>query len=553
MADWQQLNLIGFITGIGIFLFGMLQLEKAIARLSGNGFQQFLRDQTRNPLIAITAGTLITAIMQSSSMVSLVVLAFSGAGVIPLYNGIGIIMGANLGTTFTGWVVTTLGFKIELSAFALPIVGGGSLLMVLLSERKRFAAWGRLFVGLGMLLFGLSEMKGSVEQLATSLDLSALAGFHPLIYLGAGVIFTAVIQSSSATMMITLSALHVGILQLEAAAALIIGADLGTTSTMILGGFKGSAVKKQLAAAQILFNFCSALLAFLLLQPLLGIVTSLISAEQTLYRLVAFHSLFNLLGIVLFVPFLKPFAKLMERLFATEVPSLPRFISNVPANLSSAALIALNKEAARLADRIYLFNLRNLKIDPEHLRCPQERLEQLLGTQPGNLPFEQRYNQIKRREGDMLRYAMQMQQAGLSESEAERLQRLLLAVRLSVYGAKCHVDCRKDIARFRHSDDPLITDYFPRLRTYEREFYTTILTLAELGKKTLVEQIAVLRQQEQDHRHRFEQSILTEADAAETDRVELSSLLNLNRQLKEANLSLLESVENLSATGADET
>ena len=261
--------IIDLLIGLGIFLFGMNQLERGIESLSSAWIKQWLARTTRNPLGSVLSGTAITALLQSSSMVGLIILAFASAGIIPLYNAIGVLLGANLGTTFTGWIVATLGFKLSLSAAALPAVGLGCLIQVFADAWPKIRAAGALLFGLGLLLFGLALMKDAVAGLPEQLDLEQLREFGPLQFLLVGAVLTAVIQSSSATMMIALTALHTGIIDLPGAAALIIGADLGTTSTTALGSIKGSPIKRQLALAHFLFNLIVDLLAFLVLLPAL--------------------------------------------------------------------------------------------------------------------------------------------------------------------------------------------------------------------------------------------------------------------------------------------
>ncbi|MCG8537698.1 MAG: Na/Pi symporter [Pseudomonadales bacterium] len=289
-------SFIAFFSGLGLFLFGMMLLEKGIKSLSSESFRLFLRKTTSNPVSALVGGTLTTMVVQSSSMVGLMMMAFVGAGVIPLANGVGVVLGANLGTTFTGWVVTTLGFKLKLFEYAMPLMGLGAFWIVILNNQPRWKAWGNLILGLGLLLFGLDAMKTSMEQVAASFDIQMLQGYPAIVYLLVGVAFTAVIQSSSAAMIITLSALSAGIVDLPSAAALVIGADLGTTSTLALGGIGASAIKKQLALAHVLINVVTATQAFVLLGFYLSLVEGVLGANDPLYSLVAVHSLFNLIG-----------------------------------------------------------------------------------------------------------------------------------------------------------------------------------------------------------------------------------------------------------------
>ena len=259
------MEMLPLLAGLGLFMLGMKQLEESIAALTGVTFRRFVRDHASTPLRGIAVGTSATAVLQSSSLVSLLVLAFVGAGILPLAGAIGVILGANLGTTLTGWLVATLGFKLNLSTLALAMIGVGGVGSVLLPRGARLREFLALVVGLGLLLFGLDLMKQGVESFAGQFDVSPFADLPiwAMALLGVGV--TAVIQSSSAAMMIALSALHGGVLGLEAAAAFAAGTGVGTTVTAMIGAVGGSPDKKRVAAAHVGFNLFKAALALLLL------------------------------------------------------------------------------------------------------------------------------------------------------------------------------------------------------------------------------------------------------------------------------------------------
>ncbi len=272
----EELDLWRLAAGLGLFLFGMHELEQALTQLAGRSFKRFLRQYTAKPIRGVVAGTVSTAALQSSSVVSLIVLAFVGTGIISLASALGIVFGSNLGTTMTGWIVATVGFKLDIQALALPLITIGGLGVVWSAAGTRRAGISHLVVGLGLMLIGLEFMK-SGALLATGLfDPIALAGYPLIVFLLAGLTLTAVVQSSSATIMITLSALYAGAIPLDSAAAVAIGADLGTTVTALLGSLAGSAAKKRVAAAIVIFNVVADTIAFLGLAPLLQFITQVL-------------------------------------------------------------------------------------------------------------------------------------------------------------------------------------------------------------------------------------------------------------------------------------
>lgn len=543
---FENLDFVWFIAGLGLFLFGMMQLETAIKTLSSHSFRRFLRRSTSNPISSMLSGTVITMVVQSSSMVGLMVLALVGAGVIPLFNAIGVVMGANLGTTFTGWIVTTLGFKLKLSEFAVPMMGFGALFSVVFSRQERWRSWGQFAFGLGLLLFGLDAMKSSIEQFAQQVDLEVLKGYPLIIYVGFGVVFTALIQSSSATMMITLSALHAGIVDLPAAAALVIGADLGTTSTMALGSFKGSQLKKQVALAQIIFNLITDLIAFALLAQILWLVQEKLQITDPLYSLVAFHSFFNLLGISLFMPFLKTFSRLLEKYFSVDEEDVREYINNVPATMTDEAIIAVEKESQRLMLQAFELNLRNLKLEPAVLRLSQNIVEQLESIFPSHLNFNERYEAIKKLEGEVLEYAGEIQRHELAPEQAKHLHGLLGAVRHAVYAVKSLKDVRENFVAFRHADNPILAGFFQKLISPERHFYSGFcsLLMGEHDPIFMREELDRLLEENKTQHKQFETELFSRGLLDGVNETEASTLLNVNRELRASNHNLLRALEN---------
>ncbi|RLT92124.1 MAG: Na/Pi cotransporter family protein [Ketobacter sp.] len=533
MSIWM--SLLSFVAGLGLFLYGMSQLEEALGVLSSGSFRRFLRRSTGNPVTSVLGGTLTTMLVQSSSMVGLLMMALVGAGIIPLANAVGVVLGANLGTTFTGWIVATLGFKLNLAALALPAMGGGALWCVLLARREHWLAWGRMLFGLGLLLFGLDAMKSSMEQVATRFDVSVLQGYPAIVYLLVGVAFTALIQSSSATMMITLSALHTGIVDLPSAAALVIGADLGTTSTLALGGIKASAVKKQLALAHVLINVVTATLAFLGLPLLLSLVDAS-GVEDPLYQLVAFHSGFNLVGIVLLLPWVKPFSRFLERRFLSSDDDVRTYIQNVAPTLVQESLEAVAREVECLLVKVMALTLRNLKLEPESLRLTlamQQRLQQAF---PSGQRFEESYDEIKRLEGEILEFCGAVQTGVVAPDQVKQVHRYLNAARHGVYAAKSGKDIRQNLAFLRHSEKHTLTAFYQAQVGLQKQRLTELGTLLEAHYQPahLRTELGRLQEQVRQSHRDTEQTLFVQGLHDGADEQETSTLLNVNRELKAA-------------------
>ncbi|HEY7840646.1 MAG TPA: Na/Pi symporter, partial [Gammaproteobacteria bacterium] len=444
---WDHVDFWGFLSGLGLFLLGMYMLEQGLRGLASRSLKRFLRGQTRSPVRGVVTGTIATFILQSSSLVGLIMLAFVGAGILELRNALGVILGANLGTTFKGWLVAAIGFTFELEPFAGPLLAAGAMGTVFLPRERRAYFWSNFVLGLGLLLLGLDAMKGAFGELAANVDVSVLLGWHPLVYLLAGTVFTAIVQSSSSTMMILLAALHAGVIDLSAAAALAIGADLGTTSTVLIGAAGGAADKRRVALSHFLFNVATDALAFVLLPVLLHLVTDTAGIRDPLYALVAFHSLFNIVGILIFLPLLGRFELFLQRLVRDDPRVTPcRFIQHVPPTVTDAAIEAVRKELHGLVVRGMCHNLSMLGMRPGDIAGGAAFLQPAAGEPaPDRLDG---YEPLKQMTGEILAYTYAVQGAPIDSGDASEITDLNHAVRNVGYSAKYIKDIRHNLAEF---------------------------------------------------------------------------------------------------------
>jgi phosphate:Na+ symporter len=525
------------LAGIGLFLFAMAQLEAALRAVGGRSLSEFLRERTGTPIRAVLSGTVATAILQSSSVVGLMVLAFVGAGLLSLKNALGVVFGSNLGTTFTGWIVATLGFKFEIIELSLPLIGVGALLFVV--AHVRLSSFGRFLLGLGLLLLGMQFMKESVASLGEAFDVTRLGGLASWQYLLFGAGFAALIRSSSATMMITLAALAAGTIDLPSAAAVAIGADLGTTTTVLIGAIQGASGKKRVALAHFLFNLVTDAIAFVLRGPLLAVVAA-VGIRDPLYALVAFHSLFNLIGIVLFLPFISPFARFLESRFAAEPEMSARYLSGVSPSLTDAAMRAIERETARLIHRVITQNMRAfhppIPLPPGRPPVPGEE-------EPLNLrdrAFEDSYSMTKRLEGEIIAFATRLQAQPLDEPASQRLTQLLSAVREAVHSSKLLKDIRHNLEDFSASINEPVRRYLDHFRSVTTSFYGDLYGLRRSGQDTIDVEDLVEAIQEVRRRHdQMHGEIYVSINEGKLREMEISSLLNVNRETLSSNLALL--------------
>lgn len=346
-----------FLAGLGIFLFGMFMLEEAVKQLSGKAFKRFIRTTTTGKVRSIFAGMTSTAILQSSSAVSLMTLAFVGAGIMSMQNAIGVIMGTNIGTTFTGWIVATIGFKLNIEGISLPLIAIGGLGLIFFSKSERLLGFSKLFVGMGFLFMGLDYMKGSVEAFADTIDLENLPHYGIIVYIVLGFLITALMQSSSAALAICLTAINSGVIYFNEGLGMVIGANVGTTITIMLGSIGGVAIKKQVALSHVVFNVTTGLIALAVLPLYIGIYNILDFSDYVI-GIAVFHTFFNVLGVIVFFPFIGFLANRLGNFYKEDKNINSIYINNISHDLPEAALHALFLEVRHL----YFQNLQLLSL-----------------------------------------------------------------------------------------------------------------------------------------------------------------------------------------------
>lgn len=360
----MDLSTLGaLVGGLGLFLLAVGMISDGLRLAAGESLRQLLGQWTRTPLRGIGSGALITGIVQSSSAVTVATIGFVNGNLLTMHQALGVVYGANIGTTMTGWLVAAVGFKIKVEVFALPLIGVGMLLK-LTGSRSRRAAIGEAIAGFGLFFIGIDVLRGAFEGLAQGIDLAALpAGTVGglALFVGAGFLMTVLTQSSSAAIAITLTAATGGVVGLNAAAAMVIGANVGTTSTALAAAIGATPNARRVAAAHVIFNGVTGFVALLILPVMLWAVAAtsrglgLESAPAV--TLAIFHTLFNVLGVLLLWPMTGRLARFLSRRFRSPSEQLgrPRYLDATTAGTPTIALEAMRLElvnAASLARRL---------------------------------------------------------------------------------------------------------------------------------------------------------------------------------------------------------
>jgi len=355
---WVSPDFKEITAGVAIFLFGMLALEEGFKAFTGGLLERLLRRTTNKLWKSISFGVVTTTLMQSSSLVSVITISFLSAELITLAAGIGIIFGANLGTTTGAWLVAGFGLKVKLSAYAMPMLVFGVILIF--QQSRNLKGIGYVLAGMGFLFLGIHHMKEGFDAFKQTLDLAeyAIPGYAGLfIFALIGIMATVIMQSSHATLVLVLTALAAQQITYDNALALAIGSNVGTTITAILGAMSSNEKGKRLAGAHLIFNLVTGVIAIGIIHQLIIAVDWIshsigIAADDYTLKLAVFHSLFNLLGIVVMIPFINRLVTFLERVIATPAPDVetPYYLSTSSAEIPDAALEAVRKETVRLYD-----------------------------------------------------------------------------------------------------------------------------------------------------------------------------------------------------------
>ena len=406
-------NSIGqLIGGVGLFLLGMMLMTDGLKVAAGRTLKDILERWTDTSLRGLASGTALTALVQSSSAVTVAAIGFVNAGMLTLERAVWVIFGSNIGTTMTGWLVALIGFKIKISLFALPMIGVGMLMKLTGGDTKR-GALGMALAGFGLFFVGVSVLKDAFTGVAETIDLSTLAatGFVDyVVFVGVGFMMTLLTQSSSAAISIALAAAAGSLIPLEPAAAMVIGANIGTTSTAMIAVIGATPNAKRVAASHVVFNLMTGVVAVALLPVMLGAVDMLRNTmdmtADTATSLALFHTIFNVLGVIIIFPVAHRLTQWLKGRFVSleEDMGRPRFLDKTALVVPSLAVESLIMELSRLQE--ISISIVTDALDP--VMPQQQKLRQRLGV------VEKLSNKI----GD---YARKMYQAELPPSVSDAL------------------------------------------------------------------------------------------------------------------------------------
>ena len=496
---WISPDFKDIASGVAIFLFGMLFLEEGFKKFSGGILESILQRSTDKLYKSLGFGIIATTIMQSSSLVSVLSISFLGAGLIGLAQGIGIIFGANLGTTTGAWLVAGFGLKVDIAAYAMPMLVFG--IVFIFQKSKSLKGFGYILAGLGFLFLGIHYMKEGFEAFKETIDLASLSvgGLKGLLLFAlVGVVATVVMQSSHATLVLIITALAAGQISYENALALAIGANVGTTITAIIGAMSSNIEGKRLAGAHLIFNFVTGLIAIAFIHQLMMAVEYLsdfvgIQSDDYALKLAVFHTIFNTIGIVVMLPFIDNLVNFLEKYVVSKEPSgevsiaRASYLSDAVLEFPTTALSALYQESRGLYEKSFEIISYGLNLKPKRVDSLAD-IDEVLKEEYSNVAVDMDllYNtQIKGIYGEILDFATKAQ-GNFPVEHIEEVHKIKLANRALVEALKDTKHLQKNMLRYKNHKNSYIKNEYNTIRKNIAELLRDINTLMRTQEEDVI-------------------------------------------------------------------
>lgn len=435
--NYSLFDILVLLGALGFFIYGMKIMSEGIQRAAGQKLREILGAMTKNRFFGVLTGFFITSLVQSSSATTVMTVSFVNAGLLSLVESAGVMMGANIGTTITGWIVSYFGFKFKIVAISLPLIAVG--LPMMLIGKSKLKSWGEFIIGFAILFLGLDALKEAVPNLKENPEiLSFLAGFDhsiwtSLLFVGVGALITIIVQSSSAAMTLTFVMCHNGWIPFPLAAAMVLGENIGTTITAEIASLVGNVHAKRSARIHSMFNIIGVTWMVLLLPFALDLITWFSTtvmgnqspnetSEAIPFALSYFHTFFNLTNVLLLIWFVPVLVKVAERTVQSkgdldEVFHL-EYIGTSVMGTAELSLLEAKKEVAKFGEisSRHVVMVRELLLEKDKKKA-KKLLKRI-----------KKYEEITDRiEGEVTKYLTKVS-AGKLSTESSSLSRAMLSI-----------------------------------------------------------------------------------------------------------------------------
>jgi len=525
-------DILQLLGSLGLFLFGMTVMSDALMSLAGNKMRKILSTMTSNRVLGIFTGFFITSIIQSSSATTLMVVSFANASLLTLTESISVIMGANIGTTITAWLITILGFKVSMSAIALPLVGLG--FGFTFAKKEKLKTTGNFIIGFAVLFIGLQFLKDAVPDIKQNPEIlefltkyTDLGFWSVILFMLIGTILTVVIQSSSATMALTLIMTAQGWIPFELAAAMVLGENIGTTITANLASIVANYHAKRTARAHLIFNLIGVVWVLILFYPFLRIVdyfvqqieadSPYVNAAVIPVAISLFHTFFNISNTFLLVWFVNPIARFVKRIIPEKEVSNkeidePKYLSEEVLKYPETTISSLIKESQFLyKNAIFEIVSHSLNIHREDIKS-DKKIKKIVKKSTENMGVdveELYYTKVKNIYGEIIRFATSGQSKfKLPKDQNELVTDIKVANRKMVEIIKDARELNKNVTIALNSDNKHLQKEYDDFRKKVSKVLRTIyLFRTEENPEKYAEKLSDLKKEAKENIRQSNKSI----------------------------------------------
>ena len=541
--SWSQFFVM--LWWLALFLFAVQVLEDAINQAAAHKLKQWIRTTTNTNLKALFSGFTITAILQSSSVVSLMILAFVWAGAIALNHGVAAIIGANIGTTVIDVIIAYVGFNFNISAFAMPMVAIWWLLWAFLGRYKRVAVAGQIVFAIGLIFVGIGYMKDSVDFISKTVDLKQYLTRWPWGFYLLGIVLTAIMHSSGAMTIVAISAFAWWIIDFETTIIILLGANVGTTVTATLGAIGKSSLKKQIAASHVIFNLVTSTVAMFFVPGItrgLDMIFGL--PQQSILALSRFQLIYNILCGLIFFPINDIYTRFLTWIVPASKSDYILFSDEINDTQSSLFVDAVRQDVLMLLKKIYKFNVHQFQIDQKILLNDYMTLEDKYIAQytVSTQWLEEDYDLLKEIESKLTQILINTPHKSASLDILKTLHNSIIDM---IYSAKTLKDIKTDIDMCSNSTNLAVQKHIQNLKKTMIDMYIPLSDL--IDHHNISDNIDSLEQLTQTFAHHNDDMINNFASLStqNIEPEELSSLIHINQWFETSMQMMLKAIKGL--------
>lgn len=541
----MNLNVWQFLGGLGLFIYALALVESSLRTLVGRSFKKIILKYSEQKFLMMMASVGITAIMQSSAIV-LLVLSFVGAGLMTLRGSLAAVLGSNLGTTFNSWILAFLGFRFNLDTIVFPLLSTGLIGLLILRKNEKGLSLSHFFIGFGLIFMSLNWLKSSM--LFTDEWTQTLSGIHFVWFIPLGFLITAIIQSSSATIVLGLTALYNQIIPFEHIAALVIGSELGTTVKFLIGSYGSLPDKKRVAWGNFIINLLTLLIAALGLIPLIHLIKEVIGIQDNMLAIVFFQSGINFMSILLFYPFINRLARWLESWYRQE-NVLTKYLRVRHHPSISLDLVLGEKELLYLLDRSLDFTTQAFGADSKNKLSRSSRLAAWL---QGSQALTEKYQTLKGLLGEILEWLTEIPKDNQREQEVIKADKMIMIGRHILRAVKNIKDIRHNLQEFEDSSNDTLFEQTQKIKTMQIDFYNSLQKTIQNNQWQ--EFASKAAQANIENRKMYDQSVLETLSFLRDKKISeitSTSMMNIHREIYSSNKALLEVMIDLEVLNAN--